>query len=38
MLLSDKIKLTLLSLIAMTITITVVYCATTIGTTNYFLV
>ncbi len=35
MLLSDKIKLTFLSLIATTLVIAVMYCVTTIGTTDY---
>jgi len=35
MLLTDKIKLTFLSLIAITIASTTIYYATTIGTTDY---
>ena len=35
MLRTDKIKLTFLSLIATTLVVAVVYCVTTIGTTDY---
>jgi len=35
MLLSDKIKLTFLSLITTTLVSAIIYCVTTIGTTDY---
>jgi len=35
MLLSDKIKLTFLSLITTTLVSAIIYCVTTIGTANY---
>jgi hypothetical protein len=38
MLLSDRIKLISLSLITLTLISTVVYCAITVGTTDYFIV